>query len=668
MSRLLLILALAAPAFAQSRVMTPHDSVSFKQVSQAVISPDGSTVAYLLSVPRTAAEPDGGVWSQLWVVGFDGGAARRLLPDQTAVRNLGWTRDGRITCTFRDEQRVTRVHAVPVDGGAATPLSPAEVPVRGYALSPNGEHLAFTRTAPREADATAAAKAGFDQVVYEEQLIPTQAWVCDVGGGNARHLATKGSVHEIGWCGDDSVAYTAAPTPLIDDRYMRRNLYRTDLGDGEQQLVVDVPGKFGTFTANDTSKRVAYVAGRSLKDPKESSLYVVSAAGGWPTSLTPADFEGHVEEVHWLDPQTLLVRATEGCTRTVFTQPASGGNRTMLLGGDNAAVQGLSLSADRSRLAMVASTAGHPNEVFVMTRDGKPERVTNSNPWLAQLAMGEQSVIRWKAEDGLEIEGLLIKPVGYEEGKRYPLIVHAHGGPESCYVDGWTTRYATPGQMAAGAGYVSLYPNYRSSTGRGVAFSRMGQGDAAGAEFDDVLAGVDHLIDEGMVDEDKVGITGGSYGGYFSAWAATRHSERFAASVMFVGISNQVSKVGTTDIPQESYWSHWHVRPWEELELFLERSPILYTEDCETPILIMHGKDDPRVSYTQSVELYRWLKLKGDVPVRLVLYPGEGHGNRKRAHQLDYALRCMRWFDTFLKSDAEQAPPPEVDYAAPKGK
>lgn len=651
----------------QPSILTPHQVMNLRQVTQAAISPDGSLVAYLLSVPRTPEEPDGGTWSQLWIVPFDGGEPRGLMTGKRAVRNLGWTPDGRITCTFRGADKVTRVYAVPPKGGPPEALSPGGVNVRAYALSPNGKQLAYTTVPAATKQAKREKAAGFDQIVYEEGLAFVEIWICDAGGGSKRQVRIEGSAHEIGWCGDGALCYTAAPTPLVDDRYMRRDLHRVITDQSKRQLLVDVPGKFGTFVADPRGSRVAYIAGRDIKDPKESSLYVVGAGGGEPISLTAADFEGHVDEAHWLDGDTLLVRATEGCHRTVFTQPAAGGQRSILVAGGVATVQGLSLSANRQRIAMVGSTAKHPNEVFVMDLKGRPKRLTDSNAWLKDVALGEQSVIRWKARDGVEIEGLLIKPVGFESGKRYPLIVHAHGGPESCYVDGWTTRYATPGQMAAGAGYVSLYPNYRSSTGRGVAFSKAGQGDAAGAEFDDCLDGVDHLVSLGMVDKARVGITGGSYGGYFSAWAATKHSKRFAASVMFVGISNQISKVGTTDIPQESYWSHWHLRPWENVGLFLERSPITYARQCETPILILHGKDDPRVSYTQSVELYRWIKLKGGVPVRLVLYPGEGHGNRKRAHQLDYALRCMRWFDTFLKSDAKKAPPHRVDYSAPKG-
>lgn len=182
------------------------------------------------------------------------------------------------------------------------------------------------------------------------------------------------------------------------------------------------------------------------------------------------------------------------------------------------------------------------------------------------------------------------------------------------------------------------------------------QGDPAGKEFDDIIDGVDYLIENYNIDGDKVGITGGSYGGYATAWMATRHTERFAAGVMSVGISNNISKWGTSDIPEEMYLVHSRKRIWDDYEFYLERSPIFYADQAKTPLLILHGKEDTRVSPGQSYELYRHLKTRTETPVRLVLYPGEGHGNRNSTARYDYNLRMMRWFDTYLKQSGEDVP------------
>jgi dipeptidyl aminopeptidase/acylaminoacyl peptidase len=290
--------------------------------------------------------------------------------------------------------------------------------------------------------------------------------------------------------------------------------------------------------------------------------------------------------------------------------------------------------------------------VYVL-KDNAPERLTDHNPWLADEAMAEQEVVTYTARDGLELQGLLIHPMDREEGTRYPLITVVHGGPEAHYDDGWLTAYSMAGQMAAARGYAVFYPNYRGSTGRGETFATSSQRDLAGKEFDDIVDGVDALIERGLVDEDRVGVTGGSYGGYATGWMATRYTDRFAAGVMFVGISNNISKWGESDIPEELFLVHSRQRIWEDYMGYLERSPIYHAGEADTPLLILHGKEDPRVHPSQSLELYRHIKTRTDTPVRLVFYPGEGHGNRAATARFDYNLRMLRWFDRFLGADRE---------------
>ena len=201
------------------------------------------------------------------------------------------------------------------------------------------------------------------------------------------------------------------------------------------------------------------------------------------------------------------------------------------------------------------------------------------------------------------------------------------------------------------------------STGRGVEFSKLSQSDYGGKEFDDLVNAIAHLEKAGIADKEKVGITGGSYGGFASAWGATKLTEHFAASVMFVGISDQISKSGSTDIPKEMAAVHARKWAYDDWQWFLERSPIYYAKQGRTPILIVHGAYDPRVHPSQSLELHRHLKLRGNVPVRLVLYPGEGHGNRKAAARYDYNLRLLRWMDHYLRGPGGEPPPVDITYA-----
>jgi dipeptidyl aminopeptidase/acylaminoacyl peptidase len=197
-----------------------------------------------------------------------------------------------------------------------------------------------------------------------------------------------------------------------------------------------------------------------------------------------------------------------------------------------------------------------------------------------------------------------------------------------------------------------------------VEFSKLGQHAYAGPEFDDIVDAKTYLVEAGLADPDHVGITGGSYGGYASMWAASALSEHFAAAVAFVGISDQISKFGTTDIPKEMFNVHARSYPWEDWMWMLERSPIYHVDKARTPLLIMHGKEDPRVHPSQSLEMYRHMKVRTDTPVRLVYYPGEGHGNRNTAAQYDYGLRLIRWMDHYLKGPGGEPPAYEIDHAA----
>jgi dipeptidyl aminopeptidase/acylaminoacyl peptidase len=241
------------------------------------------------------------------------------------------------------------------------------------------------------------------------------------------------------------------------------------------------------------------------------------------------------------------------------------------------------------------------------------------------------------------------------------VITTVHGGPEAHYNHGWVTNYSDAGQVGAAQGYFVFYPNYRGSTGRGEAFAKSSQGDLAGAEFDDIVAGVDELVKGGLADGDKIGVTGGSYGGYATGWMATKYTDRFAAGVMFVGLSDNISKWGTSDIPEELYLVHARERIWDDYQEYLERSPIYYAGQAKTPLLIMHGKEDTRVDPSQSYELYRHIKTRTDTPVRLVLYPGEGHGNRNSTARYDYNLRMMRWFNQYLQGEQSDRPDVEIE-------
>ena len=671
----LLLLMVLAGTPAAARGMTAEDVTKLRSVTAAEISPDGKHVAFLVSVPRDPYDDDDGpAWSELHVASGPG-SSRPYVHGKVNVSGIAWTHDGK-AITYRAKRHGdehTAVWKIPVDGGESVKLAEFDTSISQYDISADGSKIAFVARA-EDTRAEKLKKKGFKAKVVEEQLRFARLWLAElksdgpVDADDAKELDLGISVSALRFSPDGKqIAVAGAPTPLIDDEYMKTRLRVVNL-EGRTLAEIENQGKLGSFAWSPNGQALALISAADINDPNASRLMVAAATGGQPLDL----FRGllaDIEQIAWKGPSTLAFVIDQG-TRSAYAEVGTdGGDYEMHLDYGGPIWNDMSLSTDSGRTAFVASTPRHPGEVYVHDAgSGSAVRWTDHNPWLAEIELGEQESITWKARDGMEIEGLLIRPLGFEQGKRYPMIHVVHGGPEAHYSNGWLTSYSRPGQVAAAQGYAVLHANYRGSTGRGVEFSKASQSDYAGditgkkgGEFLDLVDAIDHLVEQGLVDREKVGITGGSYGGFASAWGATALTEHYAASVMNVGISDQISKFGTTDIPNEMFLVHARRWPWKHWEWFLERSPIKYSEQARTPILIMHGEEDTRVHPSQSMELYRYLKTLGNVPVRLVLYPGEGHGNRKAAARYDYSLRLMRWMNHYLKGPGGDPPPHELE-------
>jgi dipeptidyl aminopeptidase/acylaminoacyl peptidase len=652
----------------------------------AVISPDGSLIAYTLSVPRRpGVDKDGGNWSELHVVSVEKGVDRTFVGGEVSVSGVQFSPDGKLITYLakRHGDDHKTLWAIPVSGGESRRMVEFESEIEDYELSPDGSRVAFVAKQPESKKRKEFEEKGYSQEVFEEDWVPKKVWVGtmptfepevvdpsseDAGDQDPTAFEIDGSVFHVGWSPDGTrLLVDVAPRPLIDDRYMLRKVTVVDAATGEVSAVFDNPGKLGDFEFSPDGKAVAMNSAADPNDPSTGRLLVAAATGGELRDVLPG-LEGHISDFAWQDGDTLMFVSGEGVeTRIGEVDISSLEQKTHAVsgptqdGGRVPIVTSISLSRDGQTAALIGSSPLHPSEVFVMHHErAGAKRLTDSNPWLADVELAEQGVFRHAARDGLELEGVLLRPTGIDGPA--PLLLMVHGGPEAHRSNGWLTSYGSPAQLAAAQGYAVFVPNYRGSTGRGVAFSKLSQADAAGAEFDDLVDAVDALVEAGIADGDRVGITGGSYGGYATAWCSTRYSDRFKAGVMFVGISNDLSKGLTTEIPIEDKMVHTLADPWTKLDFRLERSPISYVAQSRTAILIAGGTADSRVHPSQSLQFYRALKLLGKTPVRYIRYPGEGHGNRRAASKDDYARRLMRWMDHFVKEGNTELPPWQLDY------
>lgn len=665
---LFLLAGLNLQVVAQERVMTSYDVFDLSYVTDAKLSPDAGHIAYLVLKQRPLDKGKGAPSTHLYVYDQKTGTHKAYMVGEHYVSGLAWSHDGN-SILFRARlanDKKTNVYAIDLDGGAAYPLVDLPWSVGAFELSPDGRNLAFTSTGELKKDPNK--KHGFDQEVYEEDIHHINLYTANVETGDVKALTNGITVSDFHWSPDGkTIAAMVQEKNLTDYRYMFRQLVLINMADGKQKLLVDKHGKMGNISWSPDGKYIAFVSATDIIDPVAGSVYVTEAFGDAKPFSELKNLvykqEVSVDHVEWLDRQTILFSSEAGCTSTLTAMNFKGGKQRMLIEGGKAIFSGFDIQS--SKVVFSGNTSQHPGELYSFDTDSRSlTKLSNSNPWLDKIKMGRQEVIRYKARDGLSIEGVLIYPADYKEGTRYPLICLIHGGPEARMADGWQTYYSRWGQVAAGKGYFVFMPNYRASSGRGVKFSQMDYGDLGDEEFLDVIDGISYLDKQGLIDKKRVGIGGGSYGGYFAALGSTRYSEHFAASVMFVGISNQISKRNTTDIPWEDYHVHWGFWTKDKFEEVYKASPIAYLEKNQTPTLILHGDSDPRVHPSQSLEMYRGLKMHGKAPVRLVWYPGEGHGNRQNPARLDYSLRTLQWFDYYLKGDnpKDQMPPKDIVY------
>ena len=659
---LLLVFALGLMQFGLAQDgLTPSQVAKIENVGSVYLSADGSTAAYTLSVPADPLKENALPSTHLYKLDVSSGETMPLITD-LSISGIAF-RPGSNHITYlakKEDDETTSIYQLNVESGDSEKLYAFERNISGYNWAADGSHIVFRAPEPQKEDESPLP---YSPEIYEENLTNTWAYIQNVAmdGHEPHRIPVEGTVYDAVWSPDqEKLAVAVAPTPLVDDYYMSQKVVIIDHETRDVISEVDHEGKLGQITWSPDSKKLAMIAAATINDPIAGRLKIANAATG-ETTLLKEDFEGSFEQIEWANASTIHYLASKGVWSEFGSIKADGSQMKPIIPTGGPILTSFAHAGNGTHV-FTANTPAHPGELYLMKKGEKePKRITNSNPWLDEVAKGKQEAISYTTKDGMKVEGIVIYPLGYDEETSYPTITVVHGGPESHYDNGWLTSYSMAGQMGAAEGFVVFYPNYRGSTGRGVEFAMSSQGDLAGAEFDDIVEGVDYLIAEGITDEAKVGVTGGSYGGYATAWMSTKYSDRFAAGVMFVGISNNLSKWGTSDIPEELYYVHARKRIWDDWMGYLERSPVYHVDNAKTPLLIMHGKEDTRVDPGQSYELYRHIKTRTDTPVRLVLYPGEGHGNRRATARFDYNLRMMRWFNEYLKGTEKQRPDTELE-------
>ena len=469
------------------------------------------------------------------------------------------------------------------------------------------------------------------------------------------------SVWEFDLLGADSAVALISNDPSERGWYHAR-LARIDFAVRSTSVLHQSQWQLQSPAVSPDGRHVAFLEGWSSdRGLVAGEMRLLDLASGKIATLA-ADRQSNVSSLQWRDDQSLWFAGWSRLGSTYGVVRLDGSiewiEREDAVIGPTSFLASITPAPDHRGIAGVREAVGAPSEIVFKTvakvtganSDWQP--VSALNGAIAQDYPGYPEVreVRWKGRDGLGLEALLLLPPDRPSGPR-PTVVDIHGGPT------WSAKYAfNPGSALplAAAGYVVFLPNYRGNAGWGQPYSRLNIGDPGGAEFDDILAGIDWCVGEGFTDPERLGVTGGSYGGYLTAWAVAT-TDRFKAAVMVSGIANQWSCHYSCNHDFGEFIVGGPLREERFRRLAIERSPLFRLDRPTTPTLIIHGIEDRCTPLGQGQEFYAALRERG-VEAELVAYPREGHGNRERAHRIDAWRRTVSWFDRFLRAEREKAP------------
>jgi dipeptidyl aminopeptidase/acylaminoacyl peptidase len=681
---LFVCLILASPfALAQSkRAMTFEDILSLRAASDPRISPDGRFVAFVVTQADMKTNFRN---SDLWLVAADAGEPRQITNSPRRDDSPQWSPDSRRIAFISDREGKAQVYVIAIDGGEAQKLTDVKTSVQSFEWSPDGKRIAYIAADPPPESREKEKKDGFDQIVVDADYQNAGVSLIDVGSGQAnasgelprpvRVTSDKMHVTDISWHpGGDYIALTARNTPKLAD------------STGTEIYVAyvkgDVSGPPLRVTTNDRAEsNITWMRdGETISYLSSSDKYPTigpsrvhlskingldkyrgqSAAGSFaiegPKVLQP-QFDGYITRHEWSSDGRFIYFAADLRAGRHIGRISSDGAKLEVQSSGVGLEGPFTLSAKTGRVAYIKEDPTHPADVWIasVALDPKggspiinPRQLTRLNPQADGFALGRAEAVRWKSKDGREIEGVLVYPIDYDPNKRFPLVTSIHGGPEGAYTLSFMAGYGEFPHVYAARGYASFFPNFRGSSNYGTEFASANVGDLGGGDYEDVMSGIDYLIERGIADPARLAVKGYSYGGYLSGWIIG-HTNRFKAAVFGAGLSNAISYYSTADIQYQREILHQGT-PWRDNQNMIERSPVMYLQNAKTPSLIYHGEKDERVPLGQSLETYMGLK-KANATTQLVIYPREGHGLREPKHQLDKMRREIEWIEKYVRGE-----------------
>jgi dipeptidyl aminopeptidase/acylaminoacyl peptidase len=628
------------------KLLTAVDLMKIKGVGSPRISPDGSRVAYTVSEVKMEKDKEWKTLTQVWVVPAAGGKARQYTRGEKSGSAPEWSPDGTMLAFLSDREKdgERQVWMMNADGGEAWSVTSHKGGVSGFHFSPDGKRLALTAVDQPNKDEEDRKKVKDDTMVIDRDIKMTHLWLFDLDKKEEKRL-TEGdyTLSDPQWSPDGTrITYTTRPTPKADDG-ASSDVWVVTVASGEKKKIAGEPGSADNARWSRDGKWIAFV-GTTHRDPGPSNtyLYLYPGNGGTPKQLT-GKFDLDVGTPFWSrDDKTIYFFNNVLEANEVFAADVATGavKQVTKRGGSTSITE---ISRDGKTIIGTISLVNQPAELYVANADFDSIRpLTDHNSWLKDYALASTEIVKWKSKDGTEIEGVLTRPVGYPAGMKVPFLLNPHGGPTGASINNFNGTV----QVLAANGFAVLQPNFRGSTGKGLAFAQANKNTWGKGDYEDCMTGVDAMIAAGIADPDRMGAFGWSYGGYMTFWILTQ-TDRFKAVSPGAGLTNIYSMYSQNDIQRYLRWFYSDKSPWDAQELYWDRSPMKYVKNVKTPTMIMHGQVDTRVPIAQAQEFYMALK-EMNVPVQFVVYPRENHGFTEPRHNMDRVRRYVRFFAKYL--------------------
>jgi acylaminoacyl-peptidase len=674
---LLLIFAVTGVTFAagdDDRKMSNLDVFDLEWALDPQVSPDGRQIIYIRqSMDIMTDRPV----AHAWIVNSDGRDHRPVLSGTDSYSNVSWSPDGtRIAYVANAGGRGAELFVRWMDSGQSALLSNLPESPGSITWSPDGKQLAFQMFVEDEPASLAAPPAKPEGAEWAAPVKVIEKYpyradgpgYLDVGfnhvfvipseGGSPRQLTSGDHNHggTLAWSPDSTtIAFSANRTDPLADPF-ESEIWTVDVATGELTQLTDGDGPDTSPQYSPDGKSIAYLG---IEDRgmgyHNAHAYLLDLESGESRNLTP-DFDRSISEVVFAGSSNrLYIRYDDRGKRKVATLTTGGRIEDIVDDIGSASVGrpytsgGFSV-AENGVIAYTRATATRPAEVGVVGRNGKAQTLTALNDdFFASRDAGSVEEVTWQSSVGdYEVQGWLVKPPGFDPEKDYPLILEIHGGPFAAY----GPHFSPELQLYAAAGYLVLYTNPRGSTSYGFDFANEIHHNYPGQDYDDLMSGVDAVIDMGFVDDERLYVTGGSGGGVLSAWIVGS-TDRFTAAVVQKPVINWMSFALTTDAGAffVKYW--FDSLPWEDHEAYWRRSPLSLVGEVSTPTMLITGENDFRTPMAESEQYYQALTLRG-VDTALVRVPERSHDLVGRpSHLIAKVDNILGWFARYPREDIE---------------